>query len=63
MPRVWVEDKDGKLRMAIVRTGVSDTSFTEVLRNELKEGDVVLAGNMTTRTARRPIGCKARAPT
>ena len=47
MPRVWVQDKDGKLRMVMLRTGVSDTSYTEVVRGELKEGDVVLAGTMT----------------
>jgi HlyD family secretion protein len=51
MPRVWVQDKDGKLRMLILRTGVSDTSYTEIVRSELKEGDVVLAGNMTTTAA------------
>jgi HlyD family secretion protein len=51
MPRVWVEDKDGKLRMAMLRTGVSDTSYTEIVRSELKEGDVVLVGAMTSTTA------------
>ena len=44
MPRVWLLDKDGKLRMAFVRTGVSDTSFTEIVRSELKDGDVVITG-------------------
>ncbi|MGB8958072.1 MAG: hypothetical protein WCC00_03555, partial [Candidatus Aminicenantales bacterium] len=51
MPRVWVEDKDGKLRMAMLRTGVSDTSYTEIVRSELKEGDVVLIGTATSTTA------------
>ncbi len=51
LPRVWVEDKDGKLRMVMLRTGVSDTSFTEIVRGDLKEGDVVLAGNMTATAA------------
>jgi HlyD family secretion protein len=44
MPRVWLQDKDGKLKMMFVRTGVTDTSFTEIVRSELKEGDVILAG-------------------
>ena len=44
MPRVWLQDKDGKLSLMLLRTGVSDTSFTEILRSELKEGDVILAG-------------------
>jgi HlyD family secretion protein len=47
MPRVWVQDPDGKLRMAMLRTGVSDTNYTEIVRSELKEGDVVLLGTMT----------------
>jgi HlyD family secretion protein len=58
MPRVWLQDKDGKLRMVMLRTGVSDTSFTEIVRSELKEGDVVLAGTQTSTTAaaNRPQG-------
>jgi len=51
LPRVWVEDKDGKLKMVMLRTGVSDTSYTEIVRGDLKEGEVVLAGNMTAATA------------
>ncbi|MGZ5424037.1 MAG: efflux RND transporter periplasmic adaptor subunit [Candidatus Aminicenantales bacterium] len=51
IPRVWVQDKVGKLSIVMLRTGVSDTSYTEILRSELKEGDVVLAGKMTVTTA------------
>jgi HlyD family secretion protein len=50
MPRVWLQDKDGKWSMMFVRTGVSDTSYSEILRSELKEGDVIVAGNMTATT-------------
>jgi HlyD family secretion protein len=46
-PRVWLLDKDGKLSMTFLRTGVSDTSYSEILRGELKEGDVVIAGTET----------------
>jgi HlyD family secretion protein len=46
-PRVWLMDKDGKLRMSFLRTGVSDTSYSEILRGELKEGDVVITGTET----------------
>ncbi len=46
-PRVWMMDKDGKLSMAFIRTGVSDTSYSEILRSELKEGDVVITGTET----------------
>ena len=51
MPRVYMEDKDGKLKMVIVRTGVSDTMYTEIVRSELKEGDVVISGSTTSTTA------------
>lgn len=51
IPRLWLMDKDGKLSMAFLRTGVSDTSYSEILRSELKEGDVVLAGTETPTTA------------
>jgi len=43
-PRVWMQDKDGKWSMVFLRTGVQDTSYSEIVRSELKEGDVVIAG-------------------
>lgn len=46
-PRVWMQDKNGKWSVKLVRTGVSDTSFTEITRGELKEGDVVVIGTLT----------------
>lgn len=49
--RVWVQDKDGKLRMVFLRTGVTDNSYTEVVRGELKEGDEVLLGEASAKTA------------
>jgi HlyD family secretion protein len=56
MPRVWVQDQDGKLKMVMLRTGVSDTSYSEIVRSELKEGDVVILGTMsaTSTTASGP---------
>jgi HlyD family secretion protein len=47
MPRVWLRDENGKLRMAFIRTGVADTAYTEIVRGDLKEGDVVIAGTLT----------------
>lgn len=44
MPRVWILDAQGKMRMAMVRTGVADTSYSEIVRGDLKEGDVVITG-------------------
>ena len=48
MPRVWTLGKDGKLSMQFLRTGVTDNSYTEILRSELKEGDEVLIGTEAT---------------
>lgn len=49
-PRIWIKGEDGKLLPVMVRTGVSDTSYTEILRAigaELKEGDVLVTGTLT----------------
>lgn len=59
--RVWVQDKDGTLRIVFVRPGITDNSFTEILRSELKEGDEVIIGKnggttATTTTGNRPGG-------
>jgi HlyD family secretion protein len=42
--RVWVQDKDGKIRMVFIRPGITDMSYTEVLKSEIKEGDEVITG-------------------
>lgn len=47
MPRVWIEDEKGKLRLVFIRTGVTDNSYTEVLRGELEKGQLVLTGKST----------------
>jgi HlyD family secretion protein len=44
MPRVWMMGESGKLKMVFIRTGVADTAFTEIIRGDLKEGDVVITG-------------------
>jgi len=49
-PRVWIMDKIGKLSMVFIRTGVSDTSYSEIRGSDLKEGDVVIAGMETPAT-------------
>ena len=55
-PRVWMQDQDGKWSMVFLRTGVQDTSYSEIVRSELKEGDVIVAGLMsaTSTTASNP---------
>ncbi len=42
--RVWVQDKTGKLSIVFIRSGITDNTYTEVLRSELKEGDEVITG-------------------
>ena len=55
-PRVWMQGQDGKWSMVFLRTGVQDTSYSEILRSDLKEGDVIVAGLMsaTSTTASNP---------
>ncbi len=42
--RVWYQDANGKLQVAFIKPGVADTSFTEVLRGGLKEGQLIIIG-------------------
>ena len=42
--RVWYQDADGKLQVAFIKPGVADTSYTEILRGDLKEGQLVIIG-------------------
>jgi hypothetical protein len=44
-PKVWLEDKDGKLSLVFIRPGVTDNTYTEVLWGDLKEGQMVITGN------------------
>ncbi len=51
--RVWIEDESGKLKMAFVRTGVTDNSYTEVVSGSLKEGQLVITGETSGQEDRR----------
>jgi HlyD family secretion protein len=51
--RVWMEDESGKLKMAFVRTGVTDNSYTEVVSGSLKEGQLVITGETSGQEDRR----------
>ena len=42
--RVWIEDKQGKLKLVFIRTGVTDNTYTQVVRGNLKEGQLVITG-------------------
>jgi HlyD family secretion protein len=54
--RVWVQDKDGKLRIVFIRPGITDNTYTEILRSELKEGDEVIIGKNGTSTTTTATG-------
>jgi len=51
--RVWMEDESGKLKMAFVRTGVTDNSYTEIVSGNLKEGQLVITGETSGQEERR----------
>jgi HlyD family secretion protein len=40
----WYLGPDGKLNVTYVRTGVTDNSYTEIVRSDLKEGQQVIIG-------------------
>lgn len=42
--RVWIEDEEGNITPIFLKTGVTDNSYTEVVRGNLKEGQLVLTG-------------------
>jgi len=44
---VWYLDESGNLAVTVIRAGVTDNSYTEVLRGELKEGQEVVLGTQT----------------
>ena len=48
---VWYLDENGKLAVTFIRGGVTDNSFTEVLRSDLKEGQEIILGEQTAQAA------------
>ena len=51
--RVWFEDENGKLKLAFIRTGVTDNSYTEVVWGSPKEGQLVIIGEASGQESRR----------
>jgi HlyD family secretion protein len=49
--RVWIQDKNGKLSMVFIRPGITDNTYTEILRGEFKEGDEVIVGQQGPSTS------------
>ncbi|HUU38555.1 MAG TPA: efflux RND transporter periplasmic adaptor subunit [Candidatus Desulfaltia sp.] len=48
---VWYLDENHKLNVVFIRPGVTDNSYTEILRSDLKEGQEVIIGLQTGQTA------------
>jgi len=42
--RAWIENSEGELRPVLLKTGVTDNTYTEVLQSPLKEGQEVITG-------------------
>jgi HlyD family secretion protein len=60
--RVWILDMDGKPKAVPVTLGISDGSFTEVVRGELKDGQDVITGVVGASQQNRPGGGTGSAP-
>jgi HlyD family secretion protein len=45
---VWYLDENGKLNVTFIRPGVTDSTYTEMLRGELKEGQEIIVGEGST---------------
>ncbi len=62
LPVSGIQDANGKLQVAFVKPGVADTAYTEVLRGDLKEGQMIIIGaGVRQCRRRRPRGREARA--
>lgn len=48
---VWYLDMNQKLNVAFIRPGVTDNTYTEILRSDLKEGQEVIIGLQSGQTA------------
>jgi len=48
---VWYLDENGKLAVTFIRAGVTDNSYTEILRSDLKEGQEIILGEQTAQAA------------
>ncbi len=42
--QVWIENEKGQLRPVFIKTGVTDNTYTEIVRGDLKEGQLVITG-------------------
>jgi HlyD family secretion protein len=52
---VYLLGEDGKPKKVEIRTGITDGRFTEVVKGELKEGDKVIVGTVTSKADSRTL--------
>ncbi len=50
--RVWILDADGKAKAVDVRLGLTDGSMTEIISDDIKEGQEVIAGQQAAAAAK-----------
>ena len=64
--RLWIVNERKKLEPVFIRTGISDGTFTEIVRGRIKEGDEIVVGtNGQKQTAQQqtsPFGAQQRGP-
>jgi len=53
---VWYLDENGQLAVTFIRAGVTDNSYTEILRSDLKEGQEIILGELTGQAAASSSG-------
>ncbi len=51
-PSVWLEDENGKLKMVMIRTGVTDNTNTEIISGDIKEGQEIITGQTSSSNSR-----------
>ena len=49
--RIWVMNERKKLEPIMVRTGISDGTFTEIVRGKIEEGQEIVVGTIAKQTA------------
>lgn len=51
-PTVWFEDENGKLKMIMIRTGVTDNTNTEIISGDITEGQEIITGQTSSSNSR-----------
>lgn len=52
IPSVWFEDENGKLKMIMLRTGVTDNTNTEIISGDITEGQEIITGQTSSSNSR-----------